>query len=231
MSRPKNTIADQLTAAQLAISNTQSDPVIQSMVKNYGYTAEKLSAGKALYDAALAAVNAQKAASGEQQMATRELDLVKTTANDAYQALAKVARAIFANDNSRLVALGLTGPTPKDTAGFIRKAYTLFDNARQVTDLAEYGYDASRLESERAKVTAYEQANNRQEAAKGSAQQATRDQETAIGYLNDWTAQYIKVARVALRGKKQLLEKIGVLAKTTRATHKPPTPAEIEKKA
>jgi hypothetical protein len=31
-----------------------------------------------------------------------------------------------------------------------------------------------------------------------------------------WVAQYLKIAKVALRGKKQLLEKIGVTARTTK---------------
>ncbi len=33
--------------------------------------------------------------------------------------------------------------------------------------------------------------------------------------MNEWVAQYIKIARVALRGKKQLLEKLGVAARAT----------------
>ena len=54
-----------------------------------------------------------------------------------------------------------------------------------------------------------------QEAA-FAAQQATREQEAALSALNDWTAQYLKIARVALRDKKQLLEKLGVAARTTK---------------
>ena len=34
--------------------------------------------------------------------------------------------------------------------------------------------------------------------------------------MNDWVAQYLKIAKVALRGKKQLLEQIGVTARTTK---------------
>ncbi len=52
--------------------------------------------------------------------------------------------------------------------------------------------------------------------AKGAAQQATQDQDAALAALSDWMAQYVKIAKVALRGKKQLLEKIGVLAHTSK---------------
>ncbi len=49
-----------------------------------------------------------------------------------------------------------------------------------------------------------------------TAQQATQEQEAALAKMNDWVAQYLKIAKVALRGKKQLLEKIGVIARTSK---------------
>ena len=52
-----------------------------------------------------------------------------------------------------------------------------------------------------------------QEAAKGAAQQATRERDLA---LDAWRAQYVKIARVALRNKPQLLEKLGLPARTGR---------------
>ena len=169
--RPHHTIAQQLNAGQLAISNSLSDPEIQSLVAQFGYPADKLSEGKVLYDAALAAVNAEKAAAGAQQESTRLLEQAETSARDAYQALARVARAVFLKDKSQLNALGLSGNTPKDTAGFLAAAYTLFDNARTLPALADYGYDSPKLQSERLKIAAYDSANQAQEAAKGAAQQ------------------------------------------------------------
>jgi hypothetical protein len=52
--------------------------------------------------------------------------------------------------------------------------------------------------------------------AKGSAQQAMEDQDAALAAMSDWVAQYVKIAKVALRGRRQLLEKIGVLARTSK---------------
>ena len=214
--RPHHTIAQQLNAGQLAIRNSLSDPEIQSLVAQFGYPAEKLNEGKALYDCALSAVNAEKADAGAQQESSRILTQAEKSARDAYQALAKVARAVFLKDKAQLSALGLTGSTPKDTAGFLAAAYTLFDNARTLPTLADYGYNSVKLQSERAKIAAYDTANQQQEAAKGAAQQATREQDAALQALNDWTAQYLKIAKVALSGKPQLLEKLGVLARTSK---------------
>ena len=216
MSRPKQSIAQQLNTGQLAIGNSLSDPEIQSLVAQFGYPAVKLNEGKALYDCALSAVNAEKSAAGAQQESTRVLEQAETSAREAYQALAKVARAVFGKDKAQLNALGLSGNTPKDTAGFIACAYTLFDNARTLPALADYGYDSVKLQSERAKIAAYDSANQQQEAAKGAAQQATREQDSALQALNEWTSQYLKIAKVALREKSQLLEKIGVTARTSK---------------
>ena len=62
--------------------------------------------------------------------------------------------------------------------------------------------------------------------AKGASQQASQEQEAALKAMNDWVAQYLKFAKVALRGKKQLLEKIGVTARTTKTAAQRAAPAK-----
>ena len=111
--------------------------------------------------------------------------------------------------------LGL-GKEPRGTAALTQAGYTLFDNAADSGLLADFGYDADRIAAERAKIEAFDTANQAQEMAKGASQQAAQDQEAALTKMYDWVAQYLKIAKVALRGKKQLLEKIGVAARTTK---------------
>lgn len=209
-------IAERLSAANLAIANSLADGEIQSLVAGYGYSAERLAEGETLLQNAQTAVNAQKSAEGAQQQSTQELAQAEKEARDAYQSLAKVARAVFKGDKARLTALGLEGSAPKDTAGFLASSAALFENASAAAALGDYGYEAARLDTERAKLSAFDTANQRQEAAKGAAQQATREQDFALQALDAWRAQYIKIARVALRGKPQLLEKIGVAARTSK---------------
>ncbi len=216
MSRPMTSIAGQLNAAQLAINNSLADEEIQALVSGFGYSSGGLQAGCELVERAQAAIQAQKLAAGAQQDATRAVVDAKTTAADAYQALAKVARATC--NASQLTALGLSGKMPADTAGFLAAAYTLFDNALTLGSLSDFGYTTEKLTAERGKIVAYDQLNQRQEAAKGAAQQATREQEAALQALNEWTAQYLKIAKVALREKPQLLEKLGVTARTSKTT-------------
>ena len=218
--RPKSTIAEQLGAAQVAIMNALADPEIQAFIAPYGYTVQKLQEGKQLYEAAARIASAQVAASGAKAVKTQDLHTAERLAFDAYQSLATVARAVFKRDQARLVSLGLDGRMPRSMDGFLKSASTLFDNVAadpQIkSTLATYGYDEARLQSERAKVIAYETTNQQQEAAKGTAQQSTRDQQQAIKALKDWVAQFTKIAKVALKEKKELLERLGVLARSVK---------------
>jgi hypothetical protein len=222
MSKSQTTIAEQLTAAQVALDNSLADAEIQALLASRSYTAEKLAEGQALLTAARAARSAEEAALGTQQVATEALAPLKAQAVGAYQTLAKIARAIASP--GVLAGLGLKGPMPLSVAGFLSAAGTLFDNAPTLPDLAAYGYSTAQLAAERAKITAYADANAVQEAAKGAARQAAREQAAALQALHEWMARFIKIARVALQDKPQLLEKLGVPVRTSPqpAPEKPP---------
>jgi hypothetical protein len=211
--------AEKLNSMQLAIENTLDSQEIIELVAAFGYSAEVLDEGRTLYQNAIDAVNAKEAAHGDQKQATDDMLKARGVAETAYQGLAKVARAVFIDDKASLTALELWGIMPRATAAFFKRAYTLFDNALSVEGskaaLASYGYDEARVQSEREKIVVYDEANQAQEAAKGAAQQATQDQNKAMALMYDWYARYRKVAKVALQDKPQLLEKLGIPARTT----------------
>ena len=218
--RPKQSIAEQLTAAQMAISNTRAEAEIRAVMEQYGYGPERIEEGWTLYVAASRTFNAQAVAAGAQRDATQSVKDAQAQARDAYQALAQVARAVFVADKDRLAALGVTGRMPATTAGFLTSGYRLFENALAVEDiktaLTGYGYDEAKLQAERARLVAFDQANQTQEAAKGAARQATQEAEAALRSLQTWMSQFVKIAKVALRDKRQLLEKLGIAVRTTK---------------
>jgi hypothetical protein len=204
-------IPQQLFQAEVVLNNSLVDTEIVETVSEFGYTEVRLREGLALYEATLAAVNAQKSARGDQKMSTAEMQTAYHTARSAYQSVAKVARATL--DEGGLATLGLSGNMPRDVAGLILAGYTLFDNAAQSGLLADYGYDTARLAIERTKIEALNAAHQAQRCAKGDAQQATQDRDAALACLGEWLAQYLKIARVALADRKSLLEKLGVSAR------------------
>ncbi|MRR51436.1 MAG: hypothetical protein EG825_11055 [Rhodocyclaceae bacterium] len=231
-SKSKKTIAEVLNLAQVAINNSLKDPYILKLVSEYGYTAIRLKQGQALLENAKQSVNLHAQLSGAQQDTTAKVTKVTKEAHAAYQALAKVSRAIWLRDRAMLETLGIKGAMPKTTAGFLQAAYTLFDNAQGNADsfkeLAEYGYTKAKLAVERKKIEAYDSFNQLQEAAKGTAQDAAKAQLKAMSDLNDWMARYVKIAKVALRDRRQLLEKIGVLARSGKTKKQRGAPAKAK---
>jgi hypothetical protein len=235
--KPMRSTAEQLNAAQIIITNTLADPEIQIAVACYGYSAAKMQEGKTLYEEAVAAVNAQTACAGAQRTVTAQLQTAEQDARDAYQALAQVARAVFGNDRARLTILELNGAMPRTTANFLASAHALFDNALKSEEiknaLAGYGYDAAKVQTERAKIDVFESATQRRESTKGSAQQATIDQTAALQAVKEWVRQYLKIAKVALRGNRALLGKLGLtvrLGKTPAQRTAPQRAAATRKK-
>ena len=220
MKRPMKSISERLNKMQLAVSNTFGDPVIKDMVAVFGYGDDKLNEGKQLYVNALMSSNIQTATAGTQKDNTGKVIKAEKIARNAYQDLAKVARAIFKNDKAKLKMLGLEGKMPSRIGEFLGTAYTLFNNAEQVEEvkkeLSKYGYTDKKIAAEKQKITDYDVANQQQEAAKGSAQNSTREQDAALAKMDEWYAQYVKIAKVALKDHKELLEKLGVLARTVK---------------
>jgi hypothetical protein len=238
MSPVKSVISAQISAAQKAIANTQANAEIKALVAAYGYNDEMLKEGQQLYEAAQDAYNAQARAESAQLLATQAFKATEAQAFKAYQDLAKIARATI--DPAELPGLNLNVAMPKGEATFGPAADRLFANAANVGALAKFGYDAAKLAAERAKIDAYAAASNNRDIAKGAAQQATTEQDAALQALDKWTAQYIKIAKVALNGT-QLLEKLGVIARTSptaaqraarqKKTTTPPALSKIEEPA
>mgnify|MGYP006886070977 CR=1 FL=1 len=222
MAKPKNAISERLTFANVAISNALSDSQIGILLGEYGYQTQKLSEGKALLEVADAMVKKQVAVHGSQKDSTARALAAEKTARVAYQNLAQVARAAFSRDKAKLAVLGLDNPMPKPLPLFITMATALFDNASHTAEIADilksYGYNTDKLSKERGKIVELSAANQAQEAAIGSAQQATFEQNKAMEALDYWMGGFVKVAKVALREQPQLLEKLGILKRAGKTT-------------
>lgn len=220
MRRPKASQSARLLKARIALSNAQSDPVIGPLLSVYGYDAARLAEGVAVLQVADSAVQAQMSLSGHWQWATKALDTAEDEARAAYRALREVVRAAYGLNDPVQAVLGLNQPMPLRQSHFLAVAITLFNNAlgdaEIAATLARFGYTGRRLATEKAKVDAMAAALETRESAKGGAQQATMDQRTALNDLGRWMSAFFRVARVALRGQEQLLEKLGLFARNER---------------
>jgi hypothetical protein len=210
----RNTISSQLNTARLAINNTLANPQIKMLVAVRGYNAEVMAEGQSLYQGAVQAVDAQAAAAGTQRLATSQVHQAERQARACYQGLVQTVRAVFPAGSPQRKALDVKGATPGDTVAFVGVATTLFNNALGIKEigvvLAKYGYDVATLHKERNVLMAYQQSLETQTQAKSAALEATQAQAKALAELQRWVAQYLKIARIALRGHPNLLQALGI---------------------
>lgn len=211
------TIASKLRRAELLLDGTESNPEISALVEPFGYTAPKRTEGRALLQAAQTQLGLTQLSRAMQKQKTEAFLETEKVARRAYADLAAAGRALFPAGAHGRTALGLSGNTPQSLAAFLRAADALFDGATNGPDdiktaLAAHGYTAVKLASERAKLTALKAADSAQEGAKGGAQDLTPQQNDALAALDHWSATYLKFARIALRERPQLLEKLDVKA-------------------
>lgn len=206
-----------LGSFEIIYNNSVNDEEIFNAVSQYGYNKEKFDEGYQIYQKASKLRHTAVSLKGEKENLTEELKKAFKVAVIAYQNLSKVVKAIFSKEEGKLAQLGLHKRMPRTIAGFSVAANILFDNALSIeeikSELSKYGYDENRLLSEKQKIIQYNLAVQAREAVKGDSQQTTKDQEQAFQELSEWMSKYIKIARVALSEKPELLEKIGIKVK------------------
>jgi hypothetical protein len=218
MAKPKSSVAEHLKAADMAIRNAQKDAQIARSVAKFGYNSAELKNGMALVEAGRAAVERKAGSLGDKKLATVRLAEAEQTARFAFQDLAQTARAAFPREREKLAGLGLNQPMPRRRADLVTMGGALFANATATPEilaaLAKFGYNEERRSQERAKIDALAAALKRQAAARGETRQATVDKDCAMEALDLWMSAFIRIARVALRGEPQLLEKLGVFKRS-----------------
>lgn len=211
---PTETIDSQLFAAQLAINNALNDPDILADLNRFGYDKAKINAGKALLEKAKRLVDQQKVRYGEQYAAGETLAQAHQSANEAYGITFKVAKVAFKDNVNAQNALELGGRRKRSLVGWLGQAQIFYNNLLAYSDLlvrmANFGYDRTKLESERGLVEQVAHLNEQQEAEKGEAQEATKQRDAALDALDEWVTDFKAIAEVALIASPQRMEKLGL---------------------
>ena len=211
---PPSSVASQLERANTAISNALEDPAIATLLAGVGYDQATLEAGQALYEQAHDLNRTQEREYGEQNAATAALEAARQQADTTYMGFLKIARVALKGDHQAITALGLVGTRKISLTGWLDQACQFYTNALEtpavLTKLARYNITQTRLEAGKAEVDAVLAARHTQERERGDAQTSTKVRDAALDALNEWVGDFIEIARVALAGQPQLLEKLGI---------------------
>jgi len=225
----KNPIDEFLLSAQVMIENSLSDPTVKAALAIYGYTEEKLTAGKTLYTEAAALQNAQKKEYGEQVAATAELNSIWEVAHQQYIKTLKIARVAFQENVKADKAAMLYGRRKVSLSGWLEQAQAFYTNILSDSDfmnaLSQYGYSQEKLEQESSLLIDVAAKIFQQKKEMGEAQAATQTRDKKIDELAQWVSDLRAVVKVALTEDPQQLEKLGILARTSKAS-KSQKPAE-----
>jgi hypothetical protein len=205
---------ERLDEAHRILDNLHTHPDLGPPMGLYGYGPEavKLTQADALYAAARAAFDEQADALGDKRVATQDVAEAYALAYAAYRRLAGIARAAFEDDPATLDALGI-GDFPDGQVDRYEAFRRLEQGAREPARLAafaEYEVDAADFDAFDALVDDYDEALHAADASRGSAEHRTAQKGSAMEALDGWVGKMQKVARVALREHRQLLELVGL---------------------
>jgi len=216
-------IAHRLETARLTTTNAVT-PALKTILTAGGLAETHITSGAPIYQAASGKVGTSAVRRGEQMIATAFARECYRDCRQGCQALAKTARAAFRDEPETLSLLGLDAPMPKDNNGFLATAEKLLNTTAYTSDmrttLATYGYTDAKLSGERAKLQELRFALDVQAQTKAAHQQSKVEQRTALKAMDKWMGSFVRVARVALADKAQLLEQLGIVVPTF------PTPAQ-----
>lgn len=219
MSVSKNRVDEFLLAAQVMIENSLSDDGVKTALADYGFTENKLTELKNLYQEVAALHNARKKEYGEQVAATSALNGIWEAADRRYIKTLKVARVAFRNKVKADKAIMLYGDRKQSLSGWLEQARAFYSNILNDPDMlasiGEYGYTPEKLKEEALLIDEVTAKHLEQKKEIGEAQESTQARDEKLDELAMRLSGLRVVAKVALDENPQILEKFGILARTT----------------
>ncbi len=210
-----------LSFAQVAITNVLNDPDLHAALAAFGYDDNRLRQGNILRENLRTFYQQQKGAYGDLYTAGDELADAQQQAHETYMRYLKVARVALEGDRGAREKLALKGERKRTLAGWLEQAQQFYSNALSdpniLNKLAEYNITSAMLETGKRQVDLVGSHNAARKQRKGTARDATRMRIEAKVALDEWMSDFLKIARVALKDRPQLLEQLGIAPPATRA--------------
>lgn len=203
---------------RILIWNAADDPEIQPRLQTYGYTAEKLDEGKALWQQTDEAGKQQSKEQSEQTAATDAFNEARDKAEDDLKRAKKIARVAFDGNNEAFDTLNLKEINISRFEDWLSDAeqfYTnLLANAQWTETMQGYGYTNETLTAQQQEVANLKSLQQAQQREMGEAQQATKDKWEYYNQLKKWCDHLTELAKIEFEDDAQLLEKMGILVRS-----------------
>ena len=202
-----------LRSAEHLIDGSAGSSEIMERMAPYGYDSERLEEGRALLDAFRREIREQRAAQGEQEALTAQLEAARRDVHRRiYMPVYLVAEHVHEDDPDARERLRLDEHRAEAFDYWVEQARAFFDTL--LSDEALYadmhGFTEERLQEARADVEAIAALDAEQESAKASRVRESKERAEARAALVDWMGAYREMARYGLRDTPELQQQIGL---------------------
>ena len=213
-------------AGERFLDNAAADPEACTLLARRGVDDAALTGGRTLYDTIKAAVAQNEAHFATQLQATDDYLLAFDASWDETQDLARILAEVYQGQSEALVLLGLHQRRDKSTGEseiawprakalityltWARNLYARLAEGKFAETVARFGYPAEEIATMAGRVEMVSDLDDAQERAKAHMRQSTLERDEAAAAFKAWLDQQTVVARVALKGKKRLLELLGL---------------------
>lgn len=213
----KETEADFLGNARMAINNGDSHEEISEIVAEFGYTPEERAVGKTLLNNAIAVHTQNQVEHDEESQAFALFDSSLNELTENYSRDRKKAKVVFRRDPETLKELAVTERVPKAFKKQMEMFSSFYTKLGAKSDhIAKMGRLKFTADDLAARTTAIETVWNNRESylqEKGEAQDSTIAKDEAIHALDEWLTEFLDVAEIALEERPQLMEILGIVVK------------------
>jgi hypothetical protein len=207
-------IEARLARAHLVIVNAKGHKVISEAIARYNYDEVRLNEGLEMHNGAYKLHRQRQSALGAQYLATEVFHKKLKACQKQYTEHLALARLALGHDPSAVQMLVLKGQRKRTIVGWMEDTRQFYTNAlaepKVIDALSRYNVSREDIEQGRTLLEELEEAAADQERKKGLAQKATKDRNAALKKLEKWVAELIKICRIALGKKSQLLESLDI---------------------
>ena len=218
MKLTKRNMEEVLSDTRVMLDNTKKNDEIKALLIRYGIDDERIDEGYEKRNTAEELFRGKKTKIGDQITVSAELEGKFDIAYKQYMGYVKLSRILLADDPGARKTLGVDGIRDRTFAGFLAQARQFYlgvqNNGAIFEKLKRFLVSKENLQAQLDLLLEVETINSDQENKKGQSQEATLLRNMAFKDLFQYRAEYTISARLALAERSQLLDSLGILARS-----------------
>ena len=202
-----------LSASRKAINNALGNPALAARIAMRSYTAEKMNHGKDLLHKATADYDLQTREYGEAYEAQDSFTKQWEYSVNAYADFRGIARVVCKDNRKWYAFIGLPGALKRPRGEAINQIRSTYNNVLSSDEILlamePYGYPQSTVLEMKMAIEALDSLKMIRDKEETEAQDATRNRDASMEDLDQWMADFLIIARIAVKGQPELMELLG----------------------